>query len=102
MKEIWTPELSLLTSIPSICFLYFFYGLAFFFLGTAIAVKNMKGSELKLAGCLWLLAGFGFIHGSHEWFELYLLLQGRYISMTEILYIKFVTVFSVILSFSCF
>ena len=99
MKEIWTPELSLLTSIPSICFLYFFYGLAFFFLGTAIAVKNMKGSELKLAGCLWLLAGFGFIHGSHEWFELYLLLQGRYISMTEILYIKFVTVFSVILSF---
>ena len=102
MKEIWTPELSLLTSIPSICFLYFFYGLAFFFLGTAIAVKNMKGSELKLAGCLWLLAGFGFIHGSHEWLELYLLLQGRYISMTEILYIKFVTVFSVILSFSCF
>ena len=99
MKEIWTPELSLLTSIPSICFLYFFYGLAFFFLGTAIAVKNMKGSELKLAGCLWLLAGFGFIHGSHEWLELYLLLQGRYISMTEILYIKFVTVFSVILSF---
>ncbi|MDP2279765.1 MAG: ATP-binding protein [Nitrospirota bacterium] len=99
MKEIWTPELSLFTSIPSICFLYFFYGLAFFFLGTAIAVKNMKGSELKLAGCLWLLAGFGFIHGSHEWLQLYLLLQGRYISMTEILYIKFVTVLSVVLSF---
>lgn len=99
MKEIWTPELSLLTSIPSICFLYFFYGLAFFFLGTAIAVKNMKGSELKLAGCLWLLAGFGFTHGSHEWLELYLLLQGRYISMTEILYMKFVTVLSVVLSF---
>lgn len=99
MKEIWTPELSLLTSIPSICFLYFFYGLAFFFLGTAIAVKNMKGSELKLAGCLWLLAGFGFTHGSHEWLELYLLLQGRYISMTEILYIKFATVLSVVISF---
>lgn len=99
MKEIWTPAISLLTSIPSICSLYFFYGLAFFFLGTAIAAKNMKGSELKLAGCLWLLAGFGFIHGSYGWLELYLLLQGQYISVTEMLYIKFATVLSVVLSF---
>ncbi|MBI1810742.1 MAG: hypothetical protein HYR78_02200 [Nitrospirae bacterium] len=99
MKEIWTPDLSLLTNIPSICFLYFFYGLAFFFLGTAIAVKNMKGSELKLAGCLWLLAGFGFIHGSHEWLELYLLLQGQYISVTEMIYIKLFTVSAVMVSF---
>lgn len=99
MVEIGIPELNFITNIPSICLLYFFYGLAFFFLGTSIAVKDMKGSDLKLAGCLWLLAGFGFTHGSHEWLELYLLLQGRYISMTEILYIKFVTVLSVVLSF---
>jgi len=99
MIEIGIPELNFITNIPSICLLYFFYGLAFFFLGASIAVKDMKGSELKLAGCLWMLAGFGFTHGSHEWLELYLLLQGRYISMTEILYIKFVTVLSVVLSF---
>ena len=59
----------------------------------------MKGSELKLAGCLWLLAGFGFIHGSHEWLQLYLLLQGRYISVTEMLYIKLFTVSAVMVSF---
>lgn len=99
MKEILTPEVSLFTSIPSICFLYFFYGLAFFFLGVSIAVKNMKGSDLKLAGCLWLLAGFGFTHGSHEWLQLYLLLQGQYLSVTEVLYIKLFTVSAVMLSF---
>lgn len=99
MKEILTPEVATLTSIPSICLLYFFYGLAFFFLGVSIAVKDMRGSELKLARCLWLLAGFGFIHGAHEWLQLYLFLQGQHISETEIFYIKIITVSAVMLSF---
>jgi len=99
MVESWTPALNLLTSIPSVCLLYFFYGLAFLFLGLAITVKDMRGSELKFANSLWLLAGFGFTHGAHEWLELYLILQGRYISVTEILYIKLITVSAVVVSF---
>ncbi len=92
-------ELELFTNIPWLCMLYLFYGLAFLILGISIAGKNMKGSELRLAGCLWLLAGFGFSHGAHEWLELYLLLQGQYISMDEILLVKLIAVFGVVLSF---
>lgn len=91
--------LNLFANIPSFCLLYFLYGLAFFFLGVSIAVKDMKGSELKLADSLWLLAGFGFSHGAHEWLELYLILQGQYISFFEILLVKLITVFVVVLSF---
>ncbi|MBI5203304.1 MAG: hypothetical protein HZA11_00130 [Nitrospirae bacterium] len=99
MKEIGIPELNLLTNIPPVCLLYFFYGLAFLFLGVAIAVKDMKGSELKLANSLYLLAGFGFAHGAHEWLELYLLLQGQHIPAEQVFLAKSVTVFVVILSF---
>jgi len=92
-------EPNLFTDIPPFALIYFFYGLTFFFLGVSIAVKEMKGSELKLAGSLWLLAAFGFLHGSHEWLELYLLLQGRYIAVEKVFYVRFITVFTVVLSF---
>lgn len=99
MVEIGIPELNLFANIPPVCLLYFFYGLAFLFLGVSIAVKDMKASELKLASSLYLLAGFGFAHGAHEWLELYLLLQGQYISPREIFFVKLITVFVVVLSF---
>ncbi|MEW6410040.1 MAG: ATP-binding protein [Nitrospirota bacterium] len=85
--------------ITPICLLYFVYGLAFLFLGVAIVVKDKKASELRLASCLWLLAGFGFSHGAHEWLELYLLLQEKYISVQEIFFVNLVIVFVVVLSF---
>ena len=50
--------------------LYLLYGLAFFTLGVAILSRDMRFSELGIAKILWLLAGFGIIHGFHEWFEL--------------------------------
>ena len=99
MAEIGIPELNLFTNIPPVCLLYFFYGLAFLFLGVAIIVKDMRGSELKLANSLYLLAGFGFAHGAHEWLELYLLLQGQHIPAEQVFLVKSLTVFVVILSF---
>ncbi len=42
---------------------FFIYGLAFFFLGTAILLKQDKRSTLRLRGLLLLLAGFGLLHG---------------------------------------
>ncbi|ADU67119.1 ATP-binding region ATPase domain protein [Desulfurispirillum indicum S5] len=57
--------------------LYLFYGLAFFTIGVAITSKQKRYSKLKIARHLWLLAAFAFIHGLHEWFELYLILQSQ-------------------------
>lgn len=50
--------------------LYLLYGLAFFTLGIAILSRDTRLSELGIAKILWLLAGFGIIHGFHEWLEL--------------------------------
>ncbi|MBI4655103.1 MAG: hypothetical protein HY752_08980 [Nitrospirae bacterium] len=92
-------EFNLFSNIPPVGHLYFFYGLAFFLLGLFIVFKETKASDLKLAGSLWLLAGFGFAHGAHEWIELYLLLQGQHISVNEMFWLKLITVFVVIVSF---
>jgi signal transduction histidine kinase len=50
--------------------LYLLYGLAFFTLGVSILSRDIRLSELGIARILWLLAGFGIIHGFHEWLEL--------------------------------
>lgn len=93
------PRIDLFSNIPPIGHLYFFYGLAFFFLGISILLKDVSSSDLKLAGSLWLLAGFGFAHGIHEWIELYLLLQAPYLSIHNLFWLKLATVSVVILSF---
>ncbi|MBI4688198.1 MAG: hypothetical protein HY756_10560 [Nitrospirae bacterium] len=92
-------KFDLFSNIPPIGHLYFFYGLAFFLLGLFIVFKETKTSDLKLASHLWLLAWFGFTHGVHEWLDLYLLLQGRYIPAHEMFWVKLITLFTVFLSF---
>ncbi len=92
-------DFDIFSNIPPVGHLYFFYGLAFLFLGLSILSKDIKASDLKLAGSLWLLAGFGFTHGTHEWIELYVLLQKPYISVNEILWLKILTVSIVVISF---
>jgi len=54
---------------------YFFYGLSFFSMGLAIFLELGHSSELDFASALKPLAGFGLIHGSHEWFEMFLLIN---------------------------
>jgi signal transduction histidine kinase/CheY-like chemotaxis protein len=56
----------------------FIYGLAFFLLGTAILLKEDKRSTLRLQSLLWLLAGFGLIHGIGEWSDMFLALGETY------------------------
>src|ERR1700675_1478577 len=56
----------------------FIYGLAFFLLGTAILLKEDKRSTLRLRSLLWLLAGFGLIHGIGEWSDMFLALGETY------------------------
>jgi signal transduction histidine kinase len=54
---------------------YFFYGLSFFSMGLAVLLEVGRSSELDFARALRLLAGFGLIHGGHEWIEMFLLIH---------------------------
>ncbi len=89
----------IISNIPPVYPLYFFYGAAFIFLGIAIAVKDTKTSDLKLAGSLWLLGFFGFTHGVREWLELYPLIEGEHLALREIVQARLVTVAFGIVSF---
>ncbi len=60
-----------------IAVVYFVYGLAFFSMGLAVALELGRASGLRFAGAMWLLSGFGLIHGSHEWLEMALIISGR-------------------------
>lgn len=52
-------------------FIFFVYGLAFFSLGLALLVESGRASELGFARSMRLLAGFGLLHGFHEWTEMF-------------------------------
>ena len=58
--------------IRNIIAVYFFYGLAFFSMGLVVLLESNRSSELDFAKALRPLAGFGLIHGGHEWFEMFL------------------------------
>lgn len=53
---------------------YFFYGLSFFSMGLAVLLEVDRSSELDFARALRSLAGFGLIHGGHEWVEMFILI----------------------------
>jgi signal transduction histidine kinase len=53
---------------------YFFYGLSFFSMGLAVLLEVGRSSELDFARALRSLAGFGLIHGGHEWVEMFILI----------------------------
>ena len=50
---------------------FFLYGLAFFVLGLALALAYRRTSEFKFARSIPFLAGFGILHGIHEWYEMF-------------------------------
>jgi signal transduction histidine kinase len=56
---------------------FFFYGLAFFSMGLAVLLEISHTTELDFAQALRPLAGFGLIHGMHEWFEMGLIIENR-------------------------
>ena len=90
---------NLFDNITLIYLLYLVYGAAFLFLGVSIASKDMKGSDLKLAGSLWLLGGFGFLHGAREWLELGHLIEGENLSYQQLVVEKLAAVSLTLLSF---
>lgn len=61
MHEFWNEAI-----IP----VYFIYGLAFYSLGLALLIESGRSSELHLARAIRLMAGFGVLHGIHEWLDM--------------------------------
>ncbi len=53
-------------------FIWFIYGLAFFTLGLVIVIYPKKPSMFKLASHIWLIAGFGLLHGMNEWLDMFI------------------------------
>jgi signal transduction histidine kinase len=50
---------------------YFLYGLAFFSMGLLVIMEGNRASDIRLRKALRPLAGFGIVHGLHEWVEMY-------------------------------
>lgn len=57
--------------IHFIIIIYFLYGLAFFSMGLLVILEGNRASDLRLRKALRPLAGFGIVHGVHEWVEMF-------------------------------
>ena len=55
----------------NIVVVYFFYGLAFFCMGLFVWMESSRTSQIRISRAFIFLAGFGIIHGLHEWFEMF-------------------------------
>jgi signal transduction histidine kinase len=62
-------------------FIWFVYGLAFFTLGLVIIVYPKRSSAFKLANYIWLMAGFGILHGINEWLDMFINLGEKEIEL---------------------
>jgi signal transduction histidine kinase len=54
-----------------IIIIYFLYGLAFFCMGLLVITEGNRASDMRLRKALRPLAGFGIVHGLHEWVEMF-------------------------------
>ncbi len=57
--------------VRNIIVVFFFYGLAFFAMGLALALASRRTSEFRFAQAIRPLAAFGILHGIHEWIEMF-------------------------------
>ena len=57
--------------VRNIVLVYFFYGLAFFALGLALALASRRKSGFRFVEAILPLAAFGILHGAHEWIEMF-------------------------------
>src|SRR5512136_635564 len=81
--------------------IYFVYGLTFFIMGLAIALQSRHSSQLELARSLNWLAAFGFLHGFHEWGDLFIPLQSEYLASGVIQVLHYFHLILLSTSFIC-
>ncbi|MCL5946612.1 MAG: ATP-binding protein, partial [Chloroflexi bacterium] len=63
--------------MPVWIYVFLPYSLAFLALGLVMAMTARSPVPVLPRAALWLLAGFGFTHGLHEWVELATIIQQR-------------------------
>jgi signal transduction histidine kinase len=79
----------------------FVYGQVFFVLGLAITWQSRRHSRLDLARSLGWLGVFGLVHGVHEWGDIFIPMQTRYISPVWIETLLVVQVCMLAFSYAC-
>ena len=57
--------------VRNIVAVFFFYGLAFFVMGLALALASQRKSEFRFVRAIRPLAVFGILHGFHEWIGMF-------------------------------
>jgi len=55
--------------------IYFVYGLAFFTLGLTVALEIGRTEPTRFSRAMRPLAVFGLVHGSHEWIEMFAIIE---------------------------
>ena len=81
-------------------FIYFIYGLAFFGMGLAMALESGRSPGLADSRVLRALSFFGLVHGGHEWFEAYLILQKSSAMAPLPAWVPWLKIVNLIVSFS--
>jgi signal transduction histidine kinase len=81
-----------------ITLVYFIYGLAFFSMGLAMLLESARSPLLAEASVLLPLAVFGFVHGGHEWLEMFLDKSG-WLAIQNPVLLSWVRVFILLISF---
>src|SRR5580704_11560078 len=80
---------------------FFVCGLAFFLLGIAILLQPRQESAFNIGNSLWLLAGFGLLHGLGEWMDMFLTLGDIYWTPPGTAVIKIASLYCGAASFVC-
>ena len=62
---------SVIVATWNLAVVYFVYGLAFFSMGLAVWLEGGRASDPRLRRALQPLVVFGFLHGGHEWLEMF-------------------------------
>ncbi|MCG3210264.1 MAG: hypothetical protein FOGNACKC_03895 [Anaerolineae bacterium] len=85
----------------NVSLIFFVYGLVFFVLGLAITLQSRRHSRLSLARRLHWLALFGYIHGLHEWGDVFIPIQATYLPSPAIDVLEAVQLGLLAISFTC-
>ena len=83
----------------NIVYVYFFYGLAFFAMGLVVLLESGRASEFRFARALLPLALFGFVHGAHEWFEMFQIFSAHEAQLETGTAADLILIISLVLSF---
>ncbi len=62
--------------VKNLDIVFLIYGVSFLLMAIAILVQPRHESVFKLAGIIWLLAGFGITHGLNEWLDMIAIIKG--------------------------